>query len=55
MDARAVVAGVGARTTIALETPFALEPFREALRRASSHHAGGRVVLNMERAVEDDE
>ena len=29
-----LVAGVGARTTIALETPFALEPFREALRRA---------------------
>lgn len=48
-----LVAGVGARTTIALETPFALEPFREALRRASSHHAGGRIVLNMERDVED--
>ena len=39
----------GARAAIAEEVPFAEAPIREALRRAGSHHAGGRLVMNMER------
>lgn len=39
----------GVRAAIAEEVPFAEAPLREALRKASSHHAGGRVVLNVMR------
>jgi len=43
-----LVTDTGARSSVALETPFAEAPLREALRRASSHHPGGRVVINFE-------
>ena len=33
---------------VALEVPLQEEPLRKALRAAASHHAGGRVVINME-------
>lgn len=39
----------GARAAIAEEVPFAEAPIREALRRVGTHHAGGRLVINMER------
>ena len=40
----------GARAAIAEEVPFAEAPIREALRRVATHHAGGRLVINMERS-----
>lgn len=40
----------GARAAIAEEVPFAEAPIREALRRVSTHHAGGRLVINMEKS-----
>lgn len=46
---QAVVIESGARAAIAQEVPFAEAPIREGLRRAASHHAGGRVVINLER------
>lgn len=45
----AVVTG-GARASIAEEVPFAEAPIREALRRVATHHAGGRLVINMEKS-----
>ena len=44
---RATALEAGARAVIAEEVPFAEAPIREALRRAASHHAGGRLVINM--------
>ena len=46
---KAAVIESGARAAIAEEVPFAEEPIREALRRVSTHHAGGRLVINLER------
>ena len=40
----------GARASIAMEVPFAEAPIREALRRVATHHAGGRLVINMEKS-----
>ena len=40
----------GARAAIAEEVPFAEAPIREALRRVATHHAGGRLVINLERS-----
>ena len=42
------VRDAGARARVALEVPLQEEPLRKALRAAASHHAGGRVVINME-------
>ena len=39
----------GARAAIAEEVPFAEAPIRQALRRVATHHAGGRLVINLER------
>lgn len=38
-----------ARAAIAEEVPFSEAPIREALRRVGTHHAGGRLVISMER------
>ena len=46
---RAAVLEAGARAAVAEQVPFAEEPLRKALRRVGSHHAGGRVVLDLER------
>ena len=45
------VLDTGARASIAMEVPFAEEPIREALRRVATHHAGGRLVINMEKSA----
>ena len=45
---RSSVMECGARAVVAEEVPFAEGPIREALRRAASNHAGGRLVINME-------
>jgi len=47
---RAAVLDSGVRAAIAEEVPFAEAPIREALRRVATHHAGGRLVINMERS-----
>ena len=47
---KAAVIESGARAAIAEEVPFAEAPIREALRRVATHHAGGRLVMNMERS-----
>lgn len=39
----------GARALIAEEVPFSEEPLRKALKRAASHHSGGRIVINLEK------
>ena len=39
----------GARAAIAEEVAFEEQALRKALRRAASHHAGGRVVINFEK------
>lgn len=46
---KSAVLDTGARAAIAEEVPFAEAPIREAVRRAFSHHPGGRLVLNLER------
>lgn len=46
---RSSVIESGVRATIAEEVPFADAPIRQALRRAASNHAGGRLVINMEK------
>tara|TARA_B110000208_G_C11449823_1_gene314124 strand:- start:367 stop:555 length:189 start_codon:yes stop_codon:yes gene_type:complete len=38
----------GARALIAEEVPFSEAPLRKAMTRVLSHHAGGRVVINLE-------
>ena len=45
---KAAVIESGARAAIAEEVPFAEEPIRAAIKRVASHHAGGRVVINLE-------
>ena len=45
---RAVVLEAKARAAIAEEVPFAEAPIRAALRRVATHHAGGRLVLNLD-------
>ena len=47
---KTAVIDAGARASIAEEVPFAEAPIREAIRRVYSHHAGGRLVINMEKA-----
>ena len=39
----------GARAFVAEEVPFAEEPIRKALKRVMTHHAGGRLVINLEK------
>ena len=46
---RTAVLEAGARAAVAEQVPFAEEPLRQALRRVATHHAGGRVVLDLER------
>jgi NADPH:quinone reductase-like Zn-dependent oxidoreductase len=38
----------GARASIAEEVPFVEAPLRKAMTRVFTHHAGGRVVINLE-------
>lgn len=45
------VLDTGARAVIAMEVPFTEAPIREALRRVATHHAGGRLVINMDKAT----
>jgi len=47
---RTAVIESGARAAIAEEVPFAEAPIRAALRRVATHHAGGRLVINLERS-----
>ena len=42
------VIDAGARAFITEEVPFSEAPIRKAMTRVSSHHAGGRVVINFE-------
>ena len=44
----------GARALIAEEVPFREVPLRQAMTRVFSHHAGGRVVINLEKRGESD-
>jgi len=48
---QAAAVEAGARAAIAEEVPFAEAPLRAALKRVASHHPGGRVVINLEKAV----
>jgi len=45
---RMAVLEAKARAAIAEEVPFAEAPIRAALRRVATHHAGGRLVLNLD-------
>ena len=45
----------GIRGGIGLEVPFAEAPLREALRLVASRHPGGKVVINMERTLHEEE
>ena len=38
-----------ARAFVAEEVPFSEEAIRSALKRVMTHHAGGRVVINLEK------
>ena len=53
-DFQQVVLDKGIRAGIGLEVPFAEAPLREALRLVASRHPGGKVVINMERTVNEE-
>ena len=44
----------GIRGGIGLEVPFVEAPLREALRLVASRHPGGKVVINMERTLNEE-
>ena len=55
VDFQTVVINKGIRGGIGLEVPFAEAPLREALRLVASRHPGGKVVINMERTLHEEE
>lgn len=52
-DFNAVAVEAKIRAEIALELPFTEEAVREGLKKVASRHAGGKVVLNMEKMERD--